>query len=134
MILNFWKRQKIGFYCMNHDEPIPMAVAEGTSLFYACPRYFLMDKDHPDGHSVGEPACFNRLSFQDAAEIVKTFSEIIEDDIDSDVTADYTGMPFKYKGINVTVIEYSENPETSGREEDDPPVKLGILNPAAMRR
>lgn len=134
MILDFWKNRKIGFYCMNHDKPIPMAVREGNSLFYACPRYFLMDKDHPDGHAMGEPSCMNRLSFQDTSKIVEWLEKRIEEDLHDDIYTDYAGMSFKLRGITVTVLEYSQEPVKREDEDEDPPVKLGILNRTALRR
>lgn len=133
MILNYWSNHVIGFYCMNHEEPIPMSIKEGTSRFYACPRYFAMDKAHPDGHTPAEPPCMNRISFDDATKIVEKLMEIISEDLMSDVYADYNGMEFSFKSITVTVLQYEEkNREES--DENDPPIKLGIYNHMAIGR
>ena len=133
MILNFWENDKIGFYCMNHDEPVYMTVAEGESQFFACPRYFAMDAKHPDGRGPYEPQCLNRISFNDAVKIVEMLSKRVEADVYDFCIADYTGMKLSYRGIEVTVLEYSQFPEP--RDPDaGPPIKLGILNHTALKR
>ncbi len=131
MLINFWKNDNIRFYCMNgHEEPIPMEVKFGSSPFYACPKYMLMDTEHPDGHMPDEPMCTNQLSFSDAQDIVFRFSEIIEEDIVNDTFTDYTGYVFRYKNIEVTVLLYDDKP----CEDGVPSVLLGILNKSTIRR
>lgn len=122
MIKNLWN--SISFYCMNgHEEPVPLTVQYGDSPFYACPRYFLVDNEHPDGHLPGERACANRISFRDAEGIVSEFSKQMEEDIDDDCIADYTGYTFAYHHIKAKIIEYSFDS-----------IKIGVVNRLAVAR
>lgn len=121
MILNFWNG--ISFYCMNgHEDPVPMVVMEGSTPFYACPKYMLKDEAHPDGHEPGEPGCPNRLSFTDAEQIVLTFSRMVEQAMEDDEIVDFTGLSFKYKMIQAKILKY--------RNKED--VRIGILNRRAI--
>ena len=40
MIKKFW--EYIHFYCLNHEEPIPMTIMEGDTAFFACPHYMII--------------------------------------------------------------------------------------------
>ena len=122
MILNLWNG--ITFYCMNdHEEPVPLKVQQGESAFYACPRYFLFDNDHPDGHMPGEKACHNRISFRDAEGVVSELSKQIEEDMEEGCIADYTGLKLTYRHIRATVLKYAPGK-----------IKIGILNRMAVEQ
>lgn len=120
MITGFWKNFTI--FCMNgHEEPVEMVVMEGSTPFYACPRYMLKDKKHPDGHEEGEPSCPNRISMTAVSNLMNKFMQIVEKDEDEGVIGDYTGMQFTYNGIKVKVLKYSVND-----------TRLGIVNRRAI--
>lgn len=119
MIKNFW--MFTNFYCMNHEEPIPMKVKEGDSAFYACPHYMLKDENHPDGHKDDEKMCNNRLSFTRAASIMDRFMKVVDKDTEEGMVVDYTGMTFKYDGISVRILKYSPND-----------VRIGVINRRIM--
>ena len=121
MITNIW--QKITFYCLNHDEPIPMVVQQGESAFYACPQYFLFSDEHPDGHMPGDRACHNRISFRDAEGVVSALTAQIEADMDDDIFADYTGLRVTYRHIQATVIKYGSRS-----------IKIGVINRMAVHQ
>ena len=114
----------IEFYCMNHEPPIPLYVfPDGNSPFYACRKYMTKDGAHPDGHEPDEKACSNRLSFAMAASIMEKISNAMEDAINNGEIVDWTGWRFKYKGIQVRILEYGLH----GRV-----LKVGILNQNAI--
>lgn len=122
MLSNFWKG--LTFYCMNgHKQPIPMIFKEGSSVFYACPKYMLADHQHPDGHERYEAACPNLLNYSDAEKIVSTFSEIVQKSLSADDFCDFTGYRFNLRQIAVEVLKYS-----------DGDIRLGIINKEAVRR
>ena len=131
MLINFWNNDNIKFYCMNHKDPVEMEVKQGFSPFYACPKYMLLDSEHPDGHLPNEPMCKNQLSFDDAQDIVQKIKKTIQDDILDDIYADYTGYTFRHKHIDVTVLLYEENPS---KKDNGPSICLGILNRLEVRR
>ena len=112
-----------------HEEPVPMIIKEGASKFYACPKYMLMDDNHPDGHLRGEAACTNQMSFNDAEDIVMQFSKIVEEDLMEDVYTDYSDLTFRVKNIDVTVLLY----DTHSAEDGEASICLGILNRATVR-
>ena len=121
MIKNLWNIIK--FYCINgHEAPVLLDVQYGDSPFYACPRYFEIDNDHPYGHLHGERACANRISFRDAEKEVNELSKRIESDM-GDSIADYTGMRFSCGHITARVLEYSD----SG-------ISIGIINRMAVAK
>lgn len=121
MIKNLWKLVK--FYCTNgHEEPIPFDVQEGDSAFYACPQYFELSNEHPNGHLPGSRACHNRLSFSDAEKIVTTLSKIIENDIDDNTFGSYTGLRFTSGFNRVKILEYSPKK-----------IKIGVVNTLAVK-
>ena len=121
MIKNLWKITS--FYCMNgHEEPIPFTVQRGDSSFFACPHYFLLSNEHPDGHLPGEKACHNRLSFSDAEKIVSQLSRVIEEDLEDDCIADYTNLRFTCGFNKVTVLKYSPKE-----------IRIGVVNQMAVR-
>lgn len=126
MVKNLWARST--FYCTNrHLKPVEMHVQQGTekqSNFYACPKYFLKDDNHPDGHEADEPPCYNRLNFIDAEGVVGKFEKLMEQDVsDGSVEMiDYTGTRFRYKSIDVVVLKY-------GFDE----VRFGVVNQKALR-
>lgn len=121
MIQNFWNN--ISFYCINgHEEPVPMVVMEGSSAFYACPKYMLKDEKHPDGHEPDERACPNRISFIRANTIVEKFMKRVEADNTDNMFMDYTNMEFKYDGITVRILKYSPTD-----------VRIGIINKRAFK-
>lgn len=116
MLSNIWKG--LSFYCMNgHERPVLMSFKEGSSLFYACPKYMPADSQHPDGHARHEAACANRLSFSDAEKIVSMLSDAVMESLSGDDLCDFTGYRFRLKQIAVTVLKYS-----------DGDIRLGILN------
>ena len=90
MLSNIWKG--LSFYCMNgHERPVLMSFKEGSSLFYACPKYMPADSQHPDGHARHEAACANRLSFSDAEKIVSMLSDAVMESLSGDDLCDFTG-------------------------------------------
>ena len=94
MLSNIWKG--LSFYCMNgHERPVQMTFKEGSSLFYACPKYMPADSQHPDGHECYEAACANRLSFSDAEKIVSMLSDAVQDSLCRDDLCDFTGYRFR---------------------------------------
>lgn len=116
MLSNFWKG--LTFYCINgHEHPIKMIYREGNSLFFACPRYMLVDEEHPEGHERYEAACPNRLSYPDAEKIVSMMADAVQNSLAGDDFCDFTGYRFKLRQISVEVLRYSD---------DD--IRLGILN------
>jgi len=116
MIKNIWN--KVTFFCMNHEEPLPLYEYQSErETFYACRKYMKKDEDHPDGHEDGEPACFNRLSFTTAADIVSRFSAIAEEDLLIGNQADYKNMTFVVKNIKVKVLRYTPSE-----------IRFGVLN------
>lgn len=122
MSRDFWK--KITFYCINeHPEPVEFAIQYGDSPFYACPRYFEMDNEHPDGHLYGQKACHNRLSFRDAEAIVSALAKRIESDMGDDCIADYTNYSFMCGHIRATVLDYRSDR-----------IKIGIINRLAVAK
>ena len=122
MLSNIWKG--LSFYCMNgHERPVLMSFKEGSSLFYACPKYMPADSQHPDGHARHEAACANRLSFSDAERIVSMLSDAVMESLSGDDLCDFTGYRFRLRQIAVTVLKYS-----------DGDIRLGILNRGAVDR
>ena len=115
MINNLWKT--IHFFCMNHKDPVEFKDAYGETAFYACPKYYPISEQFPNGHLDGEIPCYNRISFFDAEGIVSELSRQIEEDLEDDCVTDYAGMKFNYKNIEVTVLHY-------GTHHTD----IGILN------
>jgi hypothetical protein len=120
MIKNFW--QFTNFYCLNHEKPISMKTMKGDSVFYACPHYMIEDEKHPDGHKKDEKMCTNRISFTGATAVIDKFMKIVDDDTADGIVMDYTGMTFKYNGIDVRILKYSPND-----------VRIGILNKKATQ-
>lgn len=122
MITNVWSN--ISFYCNNgHEEPVKFVKREGESPFYACPRYMRRDEKHPDGHEMDEPACPNRVSFNDAASIVEKFAAVVEESILSGEITDFSNFKFNYKMYQVTILSY-----------DDDEVQIGIINRRAIEQ
>ena len=121
MIKNIWN--KVTFFCMNHEEPLPFyEYRTEKETFYACHKYMKKDEDHPDGHEENEPACFNRLSFTTAADIVSRFASIMEEDSLMGTQADYKGMRFIVKNIEVKVLRYTPSE-----------IRFGIINRSVFR-
>ena len=121
MIKGFWK--KTHFYCIHgHDEPIPMVVMEGSSPFYACPKYMRQDEKHPDGYIDGERACANRISFTRAMSVMERFMKIVEEDDAAGVICDYTGMKFSFDGIDIRILKYDPKKE----------IRVGVINRRAI--
>lgn len=115
---NFW--DKIEFYCGNHEKPILMVIQEGQSKFYACSKYMLKDEKHPNGHDRNEKACSNRMSFDDAGNIMMALhDEMSKASADPCESVDFNGFTFKCKSYDVTILKYNE---FSGK------IKLGIIN------
>ncbi len=121
MLSNF--KKGISFYCMNdqHEEPVLMVYKEGNSRFYACPRYVLSDKQHPDGHERFEPACHNRLSYVDAEKIATMLSDEVQETMSNGELCDFTGHMFKLRDIQVCILRYT-----------DGDIRIGILNKGAL--
>ena len=107
MITNIGKN--LEFYCGNHAKPIPLKIMNGETAFYACPKYMLKDKRHPDGHKKDEKACPNRLNFDDAGNIIMELSKMISASIEDDEFTDFTHTRFKYKYYDVEVLFYSDD-------------------------
>ena len=102
MLSNFWKG--LTFYCINgHEHPIEMIYKEGGTLFFACPKYMLVDD--------------NRLSYPDAEKIVSMMADAVQNSLAGDDFCDFTGYRFKLRQISVEVLRYS-----------DGDIRLGILN------
>ena len=109
MITNFGLNSS--FYCLNgHEQPLAMTIKEGNNQFYACCKYMVKDDKHPDGYDrdLGEVMCTNRLSFDDAGDIIMKFSEIYSDSILNGEMRDWTGYKFKVKRIDVKVLRFTE--------------------------
>lgn len=123
MILNFWNKNNITFYCINkHEKPVKMVIMNGqTGQFYACPKYMLKDDKHPDGHEADERACANRLSFMDAEQIVMLLSKEVEEDLENGIMGNYKGITIRLKQIDAVVLEYS-----------DYKIEIGIINHKAI--
>ena len=115
MIKKFW--EYIHFYCLNHEEPIPMTIMEGDTAFFACPHYMIKDEKHPYGREQQEKMCVNRLSFAQATKIVDKFMKIIDADGFNAVGTDYKGLKFKVSGIDVRILKYSQSD-----------IKIGVWN------
>ena len=115
---NLWNRVTV--YCLNHDKPKKMSIAENTELiktpFYACKYYFPENQD--DEH----PYCPNRLNLDDYQGLVLKFIETVSN---GPFMADYTNYTFEYKGarhkIHVEVLLYSEDE-----------IRLGIRNRSVL--
>lgn len=101
--------EEVEFYCNNHTEPIPLKIMTGNSAFYACPKYMLKDETHPDGHEENERACANRLSFDDAGNILMEFNKLAFEAFKNDEFIDFTNTCFKCKYYDVKVLFYSED-------------------------
>lgn len=116
MIKNLWKNTT--FYCGHgHEMPIEMYYKDGPlSMFYACPKYY------PENRTKNERACSNRLNFVDAEAIIEKFSAIIEEKEADNTFFDFTNFSFKYRSIEVKVLEYSLDS-----------VKLQIINRKALK-
>ncbi len=121
MVANLWK--KIKWVCANrHEQPIPFVLMQGTSAFYACPRYMRKDAQHPLGHDVDERACPNRISLYEEPQIVEVLNKIIEEDLMSGAIVDYTNLVFHYKHIEAKVLKYS-----------DSEITISLLNKKAVK-
>lgn len=107
MIKKFWEYSH--FYCLNHEEPIPMTIMEGDTAFFACPHYMIKDEKQPYGREQQEKMCVNRLSFTQATKIVDKFMKIIDADGFNAVGTDYKGLKFKVSGIDVRILKYSQS-------------------------
>ena len=122
MVMNLWNR--IHFCCKHrHEQPIPFKVMEGTSAFYACPKYMRQDEEHPDGHTEDEPACPNRVSFTDAEKIVSMLSDEVQESLLNGEMTDFTGLKYKYKYYDVEVLKYN-----------DDRIELAVLNNRAIHQ
>lgn len=115
---NIWGR--ISIYCLNHDRPKKMSIAENTELiktpFYACKYYF------PENQDAEHSYCPNRLNLDDYQGIVLKFIEKISE---GELMTDYTNYSFEYRGarqkIFVKVLRYSEDE-----------IRLGIRNRSVL--
>ncbi|MCR5670735.1 MAG: hypothetical protein K6G10_06985 [Butyrivibrio sp.] len=115
---NMWSR--ITVYCMNHEHPKKMSIAENRELiktpFFACKYYFPSNQDEEHGY------CPNRLNFDDYQGLVLKFFETVSN---GPLMSDYTNYSFEYKGsrhkISVKVLIYS-----------DDEIRLGILNRSVL--
>lgn len=123
MIKNLW--DKVSFYCTNgHDEPIKLVVQQGDTPFYACPRYFQFDNEHPEGHLKGEAACHNRISFRDAERIVTKLSDKIESDMAEDDVSDYKNCRITIGNtISAVVLKYTSKE-----------IRIGVVNRLAITK
>lgn len=135
MIENVFKRkdfkcpeedEAVYFVCMNHtdyiENPVHMKVKEGRTSFYACPKYFLKDEKHPDGHARDEPMCQNRISMADAYSILGAYEKKLNETISGGwMTAHLTNWEFDYKSYHCLVI----------RDKRDKLV-IGVLNTKAV--
>ncbi len=118
-IVNLWNRVTV--YCLNHDTPVPMQVAENLEKiktpFYACKHYF------PEGQDQEHPYCPNRLNLDDYQGLVLKFMDIVSE---AEIMTNFTNYSFDYKGarqkISVTVLKY-----------DDNEIRLGIMNRSVLR-
>ena len=117
--------QKASFFCMNgHPEPIKMVIKEGNNQFYACSKYMVKDEKHPDGYDPDfEKACNNRLSFDDAGDVIMKFSEILAESLMNGEMNDWTNIKFKVKQIDVKILRYS-----------DKHIDFGVVNKRAVKR
>ena len=66
------------------------------------------DDKHPNGYEEGERACANRISFDDVRHLVEKFGDIIQNDEENGVIANYKGMKMKWKSIDAIVLEYEK--------------------------
>ena len=120
MIKNLWKNTK--FYCGVHSTPVEFQYQHGNvlnpnaTMFYSCPKYY------PDNRDATERACTNKLSFDDAEQIIRKLSDKIEEDEANGVLFNYTNYSFKHKTIEVKVLSYS-----------DSKIKLSIINKKELK-
>lgn len=116
MIKNLWKNTC--FCCgYRHETPVEMMFNDrGESLFYSCPKYY------PQNRTPEEQACPNRMTTIDAEGIINKFSEIIENDLANNKDVNYTGFMFKYKTIDVKIINYSPDK-----------IKIQVINKKALK-
>lgn len=113
-LINFWS--KVTIYCMNHETPVEMKIAENRELiktpFYACRYYFPENTDDAHMH------CPNRLNIDDYQGLVLKLIDVVAN---GDMNTNYTNYHYDYKGprhkIFVKVLKYSEDE-----------VRLGIIN------
>ena len=107
------------FYCGHgHKIPVQMEYKDGpASMFYSCPRYYVDNENRP-----GERSCANRLSFDDAEQIILKLSDKILEYEANGAVYDFTNYEFDYKRIHVKVLEYTPTG-----------VKLEILNRRALQ-
>jgi hypothetical protein len=119
VVTGIWNR--ITVYCMNHNEPVPMSIANNTQLiktpFYACSNYF------PENQDADNPPCPNRLNLDDYQGLVLKLINYISE---NGPTMDYTNYSFEYRGvrqkISVRVLKYTNSE-----------IRLGILNRSVLR-
>ena len=118
MITNIGSNRSV-FCCMHrHSDPIPMVIKEGNNQFYACPKYMLKDSNHPDGYDPEfEHACNNRLSFDEAGDVIMKVSEIMEEAYNNGEFTDWTNFSFKVKNIQAKVLKYT-----------DKKIEFGVVN------
>lgn len=120
-VSNLWER--VQFYCSNHEEPIPMIVMQGSTPFYACPKYMLKDEDHPEGHELNEVACSNRISFESSLSVVSALEKLVAEAGPSADLTHCSFKPSKMSAIECVVLQY-----------DMACIKIGILNRRAVIR
>ncbi len=107
MIKNRWKNTE--FYCMNHKKPVRFQEYTASHTpFYACPKYFLKDENHPDGHDEDEKQCLNRISTTLAWSIIEQISAMVEDAHKNSELIDFKNCCFPFKGYDVTILELNE--------------------------
>ena len=115
MIKNLWKNTK--FCCGYRHDPVEMIFNDrGETLFYSCPKYY------PENRTSEEQACPMRLNTVDAEAIIGMLSDKIESDIKKGIDMNYTGYTFKYRQIEVEVLEYSPDK-----------IRVQILNKKALK-
>jgi ectoine hydroxylase-related dioxygenase (phytanoyl-CoA dioxygenase family) len=99
MIKGSWDNVRL-VCCHRHDEPVPMEIQQGSTLFYACPKY------HAENRTEDERACNNRLSLQDYTKMLEHLHEIMIKSELADEKINLTNHTWKdKKGIEYKVLQ-----------------------------
>lgn len=116
MITGSWNDVKL--VCTHrHEEPIPMILQEGKTLFYACPKY------HTENREEEERACNNRLSLEDYTKMLEHLHNKILDAELNDEHIILTNYTWKdRKGTELTVLEHNGSKMT-----------IGVMNKRAIK-
>lgn len=123
---------KTTFVCGCHKEPVKMVHQTGQSGdFYACPRYFLKDMMHPDGHEPDEPMCMNRMSFSDSVKVIEACIKKSEEEFaKTNVFPSFLGL----RGKLSNGIEYVVTRDDPASFDRDARREITVNNKRAPKR